>query len=258
MSSNPSHSPYLLDVQGVSKSFRGVHAVDNISFSVTAGEIVAIIGPNGAGKTSLFNLISGYLHSDQGHIRFGDKEITKLRPDKICLQGMGRTFQLVKPFRGLTVLDNVVIGALAKENNINLAKEQSMEILKLFNLDNKKNQVAEYLTLSERKRLEVARALATKPKLLLLDEVMAGLRPNEIDQFMHIFKSLNQGMKLTILMIEHVMRAVMALSHHIIVLNYGQKIAEGAPEEISKNPDVLKCYLGEDYALINEMENQAC
>ncbi len=258
MSSNTSHSPYLLDVQGVSKSFRGVQAVDNISFSVTAGEIVAIIGPNGAGKTSLFNLISGHLQTDQGHIHFNDKKITRQRPDKICLQGMGRTFQLVKPFRGLTVLDNVIIGALAKENNINLAKEQSIEILKLFSLDHKKDQLAEHLTLSERKSLEVARALATKPKLLLLDEVMAGLRPNEVDQLMHIFRSLNQGMGLTILLIEHVMRAVMTLSHHIIVLNYGQKIAEGNPEEISKNPEVLKCYLGEDYALLSQMETPAC
>lgn len=234
----------LLEITQLSKSFKGVKAVNDVSFSVKKGEIVGIIGPNGAGKTSLFNLISGHAKPDHGRVFFENKNITNFRPDQVCKLGMGRTFQLVKPFVELTVLENVIIGALVKAKTLNQAKEISMGILNMLGLGDKNDQLAGHLTLPERKRLEVARALAVKPKILLLDEVMAGLRPSETDQMVSIFKKLNKK-GLTILMIEHVMRAVINLTHHIVVLNYGEKLAEGLPAQVLKDPQVMKCYLGD-------------
>jgi branched-chain amino acid transport system ATP-binding protein len=236
----------LLRADRLSKSFRGLKAVANASFDVAEGRVSALIGPNGAGKTTLFNLIAGVYAPDSGTIRFAGRAIHGLRPDQICAAGIGRTFQLVKPFPGLSVLDNVIVGALRVESTVAGARTASLAILSKLGLEAKAAQPAATLTLTDRKRLEVARALATRPQLLLLDEVMAGLRPTECDQLVEVFRELNRSEGLTILLIEHVMRAVMALAQHIAVLDRGEIIASGAPDEVVTNPAVLQCYLGED------------
>ena len=235
----------MLEVRHVSKSFRGLRAVNDASFEVPAGSINGLIGPNGAGKTTIFNLIAGVYAPDGGEIVFEGKRIDGLRPDQVCAAGIGRTFQLVKPFAGLTVLDNVVVGALHRSKNVSEARIFSGTILKKLGLDAKAHLPASSLTLPDRKRLEVARALATRPRLLLLDEVMAGLRPTECDQMVAVFREINRADGTTILLIEHVMRAVMALAGHIGVLHHGEVIARGTPEEVVRHPAVLECYLGE-------------
>jgi len=236
----------ILRLEHVSKSFRGLRAVKGASFELTEGHVNALIGPNGAGKTTIFNLIAGVYAPDSGTIVFQGKRIDGLRPDQICAAGIGRTFQIVKPFAGLSVLDNVMVGAFLKEKAPPGAKRVSLEILAKLGLDSKRNLPASSLTLPDRKRLEVARALATRPRLLLLDEVMAGLRPTECDQMVAVFREINRADGLTILLIEHVMRAVMALAGHIGVLHHGEVIARGTPEEVVRNPAVLECYLGEE------------
>ncbi|OGA30089.1 MAG: ABC transporter ATP-binding protein [Betaproteobacteria bacterium RIFCSPLOWO2_02_FULL_65_24] len=238
----------LLSVDAVSKRFRGLRAVAGVSFEVQPGHIVALIGPNGAGKTTVFNLISGTLAADSGEVRLAGARITGLRPDQICAAGVGRTFQLVKPFAGLSVLDNVVVGALVRTPRVREARGKALAILERLGLADRRNVPAATLTLPDRKRLEVARALATEPRLLLLDEVMAGLRPTETDRMIEVFRQLNAEQGLTILLIEHVMRAVMALSREIHVLHHGELIASGAPEDIVRDPAVLECYLGEEAA----------
>ncbi|MCS6945442.1 MAG: ABC transporter ATP-binding protein [Sutterellaceae bacterium] len=239
----------LLSVTGLNKSFRGLRAVQDVSFEVPRGAIVALIGPNGAGKTTCFNLIAGALRPDAGRIVFDGRRIDGLRADQICAAGIGRTFQIVKPFAGLSVLDNAMVGALLRTRDPDAARAQAFAILQRLGLAAKADAPAATLTLPERKRLEVARALATQPRLLLLDEVMAGLRPTECDQMVAVFRELNARDGLTIVLIEHVMRAVMALAQQVVVLNFGQVIARGTPEEIVRNPDVLGCYLGEDVEL---------
>jgi branched-chain amino acid transport system ATP-binding protein len=234
----------LLEIVGVSKHFRGLRAVDDVSFSVERGSIVALIGPNGAGKTTVFNLIAGVHHPDTGSIRLDGAEIAGLRPDQACNAGIGRTFQIVRPFGGLSVLENVVIGALRRSADVAAARHAAREILSRLGLAEKETARASSLTLPERKRLETARALATGPKILLLDEVMAGLRPVEVDAMVGTFHELSRDTGLTILLTEHVMRAVMALSHHIVVLHHGQKICEGTPEAVARDPRVLESYLG--------------
>ena len=238
----------LIRVDNLSKAFKGVKAVHNVSFQMKDGEIIGLIGPNGAGKTTFFNLIAGAIQPDQGEIYFNENNITSLKPHEVCKMGIGRTFQIVRPFKELTTLENVIIGCLSKEHRLSRATRNARDILDLLGLMEKAEQKAEYLTLPERKRLEVARALATKPSLLLLDEVMAGLRPNEVDVMVKVLLNLNKQMGLSLLVIEHVMRAVMSLSNHIIVLNHGEKIAEGKPEIVTKDPRVLECYLGEEVA----------
>ncbi|HRF10150.1 MAG TPA: ABC transporter ATP-binding protein [Xanthobacteraceae bacterium] len=233
----------LLEVEGISKSFSGLKAVQNVSFEVPEGKIVALIGPNGAGKTTCFNLIAGVYNTDSGSIALNGNRIDGKRPDEVCRAGIGRTFQIVKPFAGLSVLDNVVVGAL--NATVREAREKADEVLEILGLAPKRMQAASTLTLPDRKRLEVARALATQPKLLLLDEVMAGLRPTEVDQIVRVLLDLNKC-GLTILLIEHVMRAVMALSNNVIVLHHGELISRGTPDEIAKDPKVLECYLGEE------------
>ncbi len=228
----------LLEVQHISKSFRGLKAVSDASFAIPEGSVNALIGPNGAGKTTIFNMIAGVFAPDVGKIKFMGNEIQGLRPDQVCAAGIGRTFQIVKPFAGLTVLDNVMVGSFLKEKTTIGAKRVSLGILEKLALESKANQPASSLTLPDRKRLEVARALATRPKLLLLDEVMAGLRPTECDRMVKVFRSLNEADGLTILLIEHVMRAG--------VLHRGVVIARGTPEQIVRDPAVLECYLGEE------------
>jgi branched-chain amino acid transport system ATP-binding protein len=239
----------LLEIDGLSKSFRGLRAVQRVSFSVPAGEIVGLIGPNGAGKTTLFNMVAGVYAPDSGVVLFQQRPIHRLRPDTICAAGIGRTFQIVKPFAGLSVLDNVLVGAFLREKVPAAARALALQILEKLGLAAKRDQPASALTLPDRKRLEVARALATRPKLLLLDEVMAGLRPTECDQIVGVFRELNRAEGLTILLIEHVMRAVMALARHIVVLHHGEVIARGTPEQVVRDPAVLECYLGEETQL---------
>jgi branched-chain amino acid transport system ATP-binding protein len=236
----------LLEVQGVSKSFRGLRAVADVSFMVEPGSIVALIGPNGAGKTTIFNLVAGALTPDAGEILFADNPINGLRPDQVCALGIGRTFQIVKPFFGLSVLDNVVVGALKCAASVAEARRNGQSILEKLGLAEKRDLPAVALTMPDRKLLEVARALATRPKLLLLDEVMAGLRPMEYDRLVALFREINRRENVTIVLIEHVMRAVMALAHKIIVLHHGEVIAQGSATQVVRDPAVLECYLGED------------
>src|SRR5262245_17355095 len=238
--------PALLEVEGLSKSFEGLRAPQNLTFSVGEGEIVALIGPNGAGKTTCFNMIAGVHRPDAGLVRLAGRRIDGRRPDQICRAGIGRTFQLVKPFAGLSVLDNVVVGALNTRRSVGEARALAEEVLDLLGLAAKRGHPAASLTLPERKRLEVARALATGPRLLLLDEVMAGLRPTEVDLMVQVLRDLNTGRGITILLIEHVMRAVMAISLRVIVMHHGEIIAQGTPNEVTRNPAVIESYLGEE------------
>ena len=233
----------LLSVDGVSKRFRGLQAVDAVTFSIARGELFAIIGPNGAGKTTLFNMIAGEVAPDQGAISFAGARIDGIAPDRICRRGIGRTFQLVRPFPALSVEDNVIIGALLRRPAVEEARQHAHATLRRLDLFDKRAQRASTLTLPDRKRLEVARALATQPRLLLLDEVMAGLRPTETDRMIAILRDLN-GTGLTILLIEHVMRAVMALATRVLVLHHGAAIAQGPPAAVVRDPAVIHSYLG--------------
>jgi len=234
----------LLVVDQVIKRFRGLTAVDGASFQVGEGEIFAVIGPNGAGKTTLFNLIAGVFAPDAGAISFEGTRIDGLAPDAICRRGIGRTFQLVRPFPALTVEDNALIGALLRRPSVEAARTHGHEVLRRLDLYDKRHQLASALTLPDRKRLEVARALATDPKLLLLDEVMAGLRPTETDRMVAILRTLNRESGITILLIEHVMRAVMALAGRVLVLHHGAAIAEGKPNAVVRDQAVIDSYLG--------------
>jgi branched-chain amino acid transport system ATP-binding protein len=233
----------LLSVVDVSKRFRGLAALSHVSFDVQPGEIFAVIGPNGAGKTTLFNMIAGAMAPDGGSITFAGETIDGLRSDEVARRGIGRTFQLMRPFPSLSVEDNVMVGALMRTNALEDARKIAHEVMSQLDLLGKRTQIASSLTLPDRKRLEVARALATRPRLLLLDEVMAGLRPTETDRIVSILRDLNRA-GLTILLIEHVMRAVTALASRILVLHHGAAIAEGTPENVLREPAVIESYLG--------------
>lgn len=237
----------LLALKEVSKSFGGLKAVSQVSFELNGGEILGIIGPNGAGKTTLFNVITGFLKPDFGEVWFNGEKIVGLKPHQVCQKGMVRTFQLVKPFIELTVLENVVVAALNRARTIKEAREKAIRTIELVGLKEKIHTLSSGLTLGHRKRLELARTLATEPKLLLLDEVMAGLTPTEVDELIRLLKEVNHR-GITILLIEHVMRGLMALSKRVVVLNYGQKIAEGVPGEVVKNRQVIDAYLGEEFS----------
>ena len=234
----------LLEVQNLSKNFSGLRAVSGVTFAVPAGAIFAVIGPNGAGKTTMFNMIAGVFAPDEGTIVFDGARIDGHPPDEVCRRGIGRTFQLVRPFPTLTVEDNVIVGALLRRPDVPAALKRAHEVLWQLDLFDKRAQLASTLTLPDRKRLEVARALATDPKLLLLDEVMAGLRPTETDRMVEILTRINKDTGLTILLIEHVMRAVMSLASRVLVLHHGAAIAEGTPEAVVREPAVVESYLG--------------
>ena len=234
----------LLSLDVVSKRFRGLVAVDRVSFDVADGEIFAVIGPNGAGKTTLFNMIAGAMAPDDGAITFAGAPIHGLAPDAVCRRGVARTFQLVRPFPALSVVDNVIVGALLHRREVGAARRRADALLRRLDLFNKRDQIASTLTLPDRKRLEVARALATDPKLLLLDEVMAGLRPTETDRMVATLRQINRESGVTILLIEHVMRAVMALAARVLVLDHGTAIATGTPEAVVRDPAVVQSYLG--------------
>jgi branched-chain amino acid transport system ATP-binding protein len=222
-----------------------VQAVFNASISVAANAIVALIGPNGAGKTTLFNMIAGASAPETGRILFSGRTIDGLRPAEICDLGIARTFQIAKPFAGLSVLDNVTIGALKRNPRVDEARDCAKEILTNLGLGAKRDLPASALTLPDRKRLEVARAIATRPKLLLLDEAMAGLRPSECEAMIEFLRGINGTQGIAILLTEHVMRVVMALAQSVVVLHQGEVVASGTPEQVVHEPAVLECYLGE-------------
>jgi branched-chain amino acid transport system ATP-binding protein len=236
----------MLTVERVTKRFRGLVAVNDVSFAVEAGGIVALIGPNGAGKTTLFNVIAGVYSPDEGEVKFEGRSIAGLPPERVCRAGLARTFQIVRPFLALSVEENVLVGALRAERHMAGARARAAEVLERLALWPKRRHPASALTLPERKCLELARALATGAPLLLLDETMAGLRPTEVDRMVAILRSLNEESGITILVIEHVMRAVMTLARRIVVLHHGEKIADGAPAAVVREPAVLKSYLGEE------------
>jgi branched-chain amino acid transport system ATP-binding protein len=236
-----------LVVRNLSRRFGGLRAVQGLDFAVNEGETVALIGPNGAGKTTSFNLISGYYRPDAGSVRGFGRELVGLRPHDICALGLARTFQVARPFGKMTVLANVMTGAFLRNRRIDAARAQAREAIDFVGLSVKANTPARDLTTIDQRRLELARALATQPRLLLLDEVMAGLNPTEIDQAVALIEKLSQR-GLTIVIVEHVMRAIMAVARRIVVLDHGQKIAEGNPKEVVANPDVIRAYLGTGYA----------
>jgi branched-chain amino acid transport system ATP-binding protein len=238
----------LLEGFQVSKNFGGLKALYDVDFAVEQGEIVGLIGANGAGKTTLFNVISGVYGPSSGHIRFKGENITRLKPHQICQKGLGRTFQVVKPFLNMTVLRNVSVGKLFGRDRLRHRKDaerDAQQILEFVGLSQKADIPARELTLAHRKRLEIARALATNPELLLLDEVLAGLTPTETDEAMALIREIRESLGVTVLMVEHVMKAVIGVSGRIFVLHYGEKIAEGTPQEIAENPTVIEAYLGE-------------
>lgn len=237
---------HLLEGRGLLKHFGGLTALQNVDFHIEKGEIFSLIGPNGAGKTTLFNLVAGVYKPDKGEIRFNGEDITSLRPDQICQKGIARTFQITKPFLNLSVLENVTVGAyfgISRKGGLKEAQTKAQEAIEKAGLKGKMTTLAENLTLVERKRLELARALATQPAALLLDEVIAGLNPTETLEMVRTILDIRAS-GITVFMIEHVIKAVIKVSDRIMVLHYGKKIAEGTPREIIHNPEVIRAYLG--------------
>lgn len=233
----------LLEVKGVSKSFGGLMALCDVSFDIKEGEVVGVIGPNGAGKTTLFNLINGFFAPNCGEVRFQDSRIDGLKPHKICGRGVARTFQVVKPLQRMSVLDNVIASSFLHCPSIEEATEHARKTLEFTGLTPVAEKISKGLPLGLRKRLEIARALATQPKLLLLDEACAGLNPSELDENIRIIRRIHES-GVTILIIEHHMKVIMSISQRIVVLSYGRKIAEGLPQEVASNPEVVTAYLG--------------
>jgi branched-chain amino acid transport system ATP-binding protein len=236
----------VLEIEGLSKHFGGVQAVQDLSFQVRQGEILGVIGPNGSGKTTTFHLITGFHRPDRGRVSFLGQDVTGQTPHEICRRGMCRTFQVAKPFPDITAHRNVLMGALLRHPDLADAAVRASAVLARVGLEARAETPAGSLTTIDQRRLEVARALATEPTLILLDETMAGLNPTEVGEAIRLIASLrDQG--LTVVVVEHVMRAVMTLSDRILVLDQGSKIAEGAPQEIAENPRVIQAYLGKEY-----------
>lgn len=234
----------LLEVEGITKRFGGLVAVRDLSFAVNQGEILGMIGPNGAGKTTAFNMIAGYYKPNAGRILFNQEEITGLRPDLVCRKGIARTFQVVKPFKEISVLDNVIVGAYIDTRDAKVARQNAEEVLEFLNMSSYANKLAGGLPVGWRIRLEIAKALATKPKMLLLDEAMAGLRPNETEEIIEMVQQIRrQGV--AILLVEHVMKVIMSLADRIIVIHHGEMISIGEPGNVVKDPAVIDAYLGE-------------
>jgi branched-chain amino acid transport system ATP-binding protein len=236
----------LVEIHNLTKRFGGLVANDDISLKAADGEIVGLIGPNGAGKTTFFNCISGFYQPDGGTIRFEGRDITRFSADQVCHAGIARTFQIVKTFKEMTVWENVMIGAFCRTSSLAKAREEALEVLTLTGLAEKKDVQAGGLTIADKKRLEMTRALATRPRVLMLDEVMAGLNPMETQEAVELLRKINaQG--ITLVVVEHVMEAIMTISDRIVVLDYGKKIAEDVPAQIAVNEEVIKAYLGERY-----------
>ena len=238
----------LIEVKDVTMRFGGLAAVADVSFVLNKGEILGLIGPNGAGKTTLFNVINGFYHPTKGDVFLNGKRVTKLRPHVLCKLGVARTFQVVRPLQRMSTLDNVVASAFIRTKSKAEAEKLSLEVLQFTGLSDDIHVLSKGLPLGKRKRLEIARALATQPEIILLDEAFAGLNPTEINEQIEIVQKIRTERGITILIIEHHMKVIMAVSDRIIVLNHGEKIAEGTPSEIGHNPVVIEAYLGEEHS----------
>ncbi|RJQ47035.1 MAG: ABC transporter ATP-binding protein [Nitrospiraceae bacterium] len=234
----------LLQVKGVSMFFGGLAAISDVSFDIQKGDILGLIGPNGAGKTTMFNVVNGFYAPSRGEVFFKGKKISGLKPHQICKLGVARTFQVVKPLQRMSVLDNVIASAYLRVNNRGEAEDIAREKIKFTGLHDDVNVISKGLPLGKRKKLEIARALATQPEMLMLDESFAGLNPAELDESIEIIRKIKER-GITIMIIEHHMKVIMAISDRIVVLSYGQKLAEGTPNEIGNNPLVVEAYLGE-------------
>lgn len=237
---------FALEARNLTKTFGGLTAVSDLTIEVNPGEVLGLIGPNGAGKTTVFNCLTGFLPVDRGEIRLYDRNITRVKPHDICRLGLTRTFQIVRPFVTVSVLENILVGALLRRRSMGSARELATEVLEITGLEDLAGRPAGELPLPQRKRLELAKALATQPKVLLLDEVMAGLNPSEVDDMIRLIRTVHQR-GITVILIEHVMRGVMALSERVVVINYGRKIASGPPEEVVRNELVIEAYLGQEF-----------
>jgi branched-chain amino acid transport system ATP-binding protein len=235
------------ETKKITKYFGGLAAVNGVSFQVEQGQIYGLIGPNGSGKTTIFNLINAYFPLTRGEVYFEGKKISGLKTHQICEHGIGRTFQVVKPLKRMTVLDNVIASAFLRTDSKKAALDLAEEMVEFCGLAQSKDKLAKSLPIASRKRLEIARALATKPRLLLLDETAAGLNPSELDEAIELIRKIrNSGV--TIIIVEHIMKVIMSISERILAINYGMVIAEGTPEEVASNHDVISAYLGEDYS----------
>jgi len=236
----------LLEVRGISKRFGGVQAVKGLSFDLRRGEILGLLGPNGAGKTTAFNMIAGYVKPDEGNIRLGVMDITALSPWNVCKAGLARTFQLSKPFGGMSARENLIVGNLVKHNDRRRSADRADELLDFLGMQDLADVDAENLTAFERRKLELGRALSTDPTLLLMDEVVAGATPQEAMVMVELIKRIRSS-GVTVLIIEHVMKVIMGLSDRVIVMHLGRLMADGLPSDVVKQPNVLKAYFGDDY-----------